>query len=68
MIEVDGPDHDAVERRADDTLRDLDHLAANRVTIRVAWWALTHRRVQLVQRLSAVRRTAEVKARAATAS
>lgn len=68
VIEVDGPDHDAVERRADDTLRDLDHLAADRVTIRVAWWALTHRRVQLVARLSAVRRTAEAKARAAKAS
>lgn len=62
VIEIDGPDHDPLDRRADDTLRDLDHLAEARWTIRVTPWALVHRRRELIARLIAVRKAAVLRA------
>jgi hypothetical protein len=62
VVEVDGRDHDAVDRRAADTLRDLDNLVEGRISIRVPSWALTHRRTQLVSRFAAVRVAAERRA------
>jgi hypothetical protein len=62
VVEVDGRDHDAADRRAADTLRDLDNLVEGRVTVRVTSWALVHRRRQLVARFAAVRAAAEGRA------
>jgi hypothetical protein len=64
VVEVDGLDHDAPDRRADDTLRDLDNLVQGRVSVRVTSWALRHRRRELVARFTAVRRAAQRRAAA----
>lgn len=62
VLEVDGPDHDAADRRAEDSLRDLDNLVEGRVTIRLTPWALAHRSRELIARFTAVRIAAERRA------
>lgn len=65
VIEVDGPAHDSLSRRAADALRDLDHLAEHRIPLRVTPWMLVHRRAELIERLIAVREAAEHRMRLA---
>lgn len=62
VLEIDGPDHDEEPARARDALRDLDNLVLARPTLRITPWALRHRREQLLVRLIAVRRAAQLRA------
>jgi hypothetical protein len=62
VVEVDGPTHDSAESRWSDAAREAAVAADGKLQVRIPAFAVRHQPLEVVTRLSAIRRAAEVRA------